>query len=451
MITYQDFLKSQSDGVKVADFVKRVINEHKSSDAYKTAWIANEYNEHRNVTISNYQKLLYSISGKAVPDNYSANYKLKSNFFNRFITQENQFLLGNGVKWGDEKTADILGDSFDTKLQDAGEKALVQAVSFGFWNKDHLDIFSFLEYAPLYDEEDGSMKAGVRFWQLDNNKPLRATFYEIDGYTDFIWDGSKSEELNPKRAYIQKLRGTEADGMEIYDGENYPDFPIVPLWGNKYHQSEFVGIRENIDAYDLIKSGFANDLDDVSQIYWIIQNAGGMDDVDIAEFVQRLKTTHAANVDDGQSVEGKTIDVPADAREKLLDRLRADMYEDFMALDTKNIASGAVTATQIEATYEPLNEKADKYEYCIIEFIQRILALAGVEDNPSFTRSMIVNVAENINVVLAAAQYLPGDYVTEKVLTILGDGDQAEELLKEIDADNMDRFGAGNEDIADAE
>lgn len=451
MITYQDFLKSQSDGIRVADFVKRVINDHKSSEAYRTAWIANEYNEHRNVTIANYQKLLYSISGKAVPDNYSANYKLKSNFFNRFITQENQFLLGNGVKWGNEKTGEKLGEDFDTKLQDAGEKALVHKVAFGFWNKDHMDVFSFLEYAPLYDEEDGSMKAGVRFWQLDNNKPLRATFYEMDGYTDFIWENSEGRELNAKRAYIQKLRGTEADGMEIYDGENYPTFPIVPLWGNKYHQSEFVGMRENIDAYDLIKSGFANDLDDVSQIYWIIQNAGGMDDVDIAEFMKRLKTTHAANVDDGQSVEAKTIDVPADAREKLLDRLRADMYEDFMGLDTKNIADGAVTATQIEAAYEPLNEKADKYEFCVIDFIKRILALAGVDDNPTFTRSMIVNVTENINVVLAAAQYLSQDYVTGKILTLLGDGDQAEDVLKEMDGEDMNRFGAGNEDITDAE
>lgn len=450
MITYQDFLKSQSDGIKVADFVKRVINDHKSSEAYRTAWIANEYNEHRNVTIANYQKLLYSISGKAVPDNYSANYKLKSNFFNRFITQENQFLLGNGVKWGNEKTGEKLGEDFDTKLQDAGEKALVHKVAFGFWNKDHMDVFSFLEYAPLYDEEDGSMKAGVRFWQLDNNKPLRATFYEMDGYTDFIWENSEGKELNPKRAYIQKLRGTEADGMEIYDGENYSTFPIVPLWGNKYHQSEFVGMRENIDAYDLIKSGFANDLDDVSQI-WIIQNAGGMDDVDIAEFIHRLKTTHAANLEDGQTVEGKTIDVPAEAREKLLDRLRADMYEDFMGLDTKNIADGAVTATQIEAAYEPLNEKADKYEFCVIDFIKRILALAGVDDNPTFTRSMIVNVTENINVVLAAAQYLSQDYVTGKILTLLGDGDQAEDVLKEMDGEDMNRFGAGNEDITDAE
>ena len=50
----------------------------------------------------------------------------------------------------------------------------------------------------------------------------------------------------------------DADGFEITNGTNYPSFPIVPLWANDSHQSSIVGIREQIDCYDLIKSGFAN-------------------------------------------------------------------------------------------------------------------------------------------------------------------------------------------------
>ena len=233
--------------------------------------------------------------------------------------------------------------------------------------------------------------------------------------------------------------------MEIYEGENYPTFPIIPLWANQYKQSEFEGMRENIDAYDLIKSGFCNNIDDASEVYWIIQNAGGMDDIDIAEFLQKLKTKHAANVDDDQRAEPNTINIPTEAREKILDRLRADMYEDFMALDTKNLASGAVTATQIEASYEPMNEKADGFEFCIIDFLDKLLELAGVEDEPTFTRSMVVNANENIQMVLQSAQFLSSDYVTEKILALLGDGDKAEEVLAEMDGEDIDRFGGSDE------
>lgn len=445
MITYQDMQQRLSSGITLVDFVKQVITDHKNKADYRLAKVAKEYNEHRNVTISQYQKMLYLASGRAVPDVWSANYKLKTNIFNRLVTQLNQYLLGNGAKWESEKTAKALGKDFDTKLQDAGEIALVQKVAYCFWNKDHMDVFEYLEFAEIPDEEDGSIKAGVRFWQLADNKPLRATLYELDGYTEFRWKNGLGEIIQEKRPYILNMRGTDADGMQIYGGENYPGFPIVPLWGNKYKQSEFVGMQENIDAYDLIKSGYADTVDDCSEIFWLISNAGGMDDVDIAEFMEKLKTKHVANVDDGQTVQGQTIDIPVQARETLLDRLRSDIYEDFMGLDTKNVADGAVTATQIKFSYEPENAKTDKYEYCVLDFLDRFLAIAGIEDNATFTRSMIVNSTEEINTVLAAAQYLPEDYVTRKIMTILGDGDQVEKALLEIDKENMGRFNGGNE------
>ena len=447
MKTYQDLLKNtDNDTNNLLDFTRQVISEHISSSEYKEAQVADEYNRRRNRTIVQYQKLLYTMSGQAVPDNYSANFKLCSNFFNRFVTQENQYLLGNGCTWEKDDTEKKLGEDFDEELQEAGEKALVCGVSFGFWNLDHVDIFSLLEFAPLWDEEDGALKAGVRFWQLASDKPLRATLYELDGYTDYIWNRNKDgaeegEVLHEKRAYKLKLKGTNADGMEIYDGENYPSFPIVPLWANKYKQSEFVGMRENIDAYDLVKSGFANDLDDAQQIYWIVQNAGGMDDVDLAKFLERLKTVKAAVVDeDGATAESHTIDVPYLARATLLTQLRNDMYEDFMALDTKNLASGAVTATQIKAAYEDFSKKVDRYEYCVLKFIDGILALAGIDDNVTFTRSMIVNDNETITILLQCAEYLPQDYITTKILNLLGDGDRTDEILKQKDEENQEKM-----------
>ena len=419
------------------DFIKQAINAHKSTDFYKIAKTADLYDRHLNVTISEYQKLLYTVTGQVVPDNFSANYKLKTRFFNRFVVQQNQFLLGNSIVWEKEDTADKLGEDFNRRLKEAGKAALVCGVSFGFWNMDKLQVFSLLEFVPLYDEENGALRAGIRFWQVADDKPLRATLYEEDGYTDYIWIKGEGQVLADKRKYIENIRYSEIDGLEIYAGENYPTFPIVPFWGNPAKQSELVGIQEQIDCYDLIKSGFANNVDDASMIYWTIQNAGGMDDVDLAQFVEHMKTIKAAVVSDtGAKAESHTIEAPYASREALLDRLRKDLYEDYMALDTQNIAGGAVTATQIKAAYEPMNEKADQYEDCVREFIQGILSLAGVEDKPTFTRSILVNAQEEVATVVGAAAYLDEEYVTRKILTILGDGDKADEVLSRITADD---------------
>lgn len=439
MLTYQDLQKVGESDHDIMEFCRKVIRDHKSSELYRTAKIADEYDRHRNTTIVQFQKLLYTINGKAVPDNWTANYKLASKFFHRFTLQQNQFLLGNGVRWENEGTAEKLGDDFDIQLQKAGHAAISGGLSFGFWNFDHMDVFSVLEFAPLWDEENGALSAGVRWWQIDETKPMRFTLYKLDGYADYMWKDGIGSVVHPKRAYKQIVRVSEADGAEIYDGDNYPTFPIVPFWGNPQHQSEIVGIREQIDAFDLIKSGFCNTVDEASMLFWTI-SAGGMDDVDLAKFIERIRTVHAINLDDDVKAESHSIEAPFDARDKLLDRLRKDLYEDYMALDTKEISGGAVTATQIEAAYEPMNSKADDYEYCVCDFIQGILKVVGIEDSPTFTRSMMINVAESVQVVIQAAPYLSEEYVTEKILSILGDADKAEEIMKKIDADELDRL-----------
>ena len=460
MKTYQDYLLIPDTDVARADFARAVINEHKASDAYKTAKVGEDYDRQQNTTIKQYQKVLYDLQGRPYNDTISANYQIPSNFFHMFVVQAVLTLLGNGITW-DTGAGEALGEDFDKQAVFALYGALVHGCSFGLFNLDHVDVFKLTEFAPIYDEETGALRAGVRFWQLSDDKPLRATLYDENGNVSLLWDNKNDPGqqwtkvkdgcyMKPRQAYKTVVAHTEADGDEILDGENYPTFPIVPLWGNMYKESEIVGMRPAIDAYDIIKSGFANDLD-TAQIFWLLHNTGGMDDVDLSQFLDRLKTVHAAVVDDdaGGGVEAHTVEIPVNARTQYLERLRNDLYRDAMALDTETIAANAaVTATQIKAAYERFDSKLTFIEYFVIDFIQGLLAVAGVEDTPTFTRSKILNTIEEIQAVMAAATNLTPDYVTEKVLTLLGDGDRAEEMLAQMDADELER-GSVTDDKTD--
>lgn len=448
MRTYEDLLDLQegNDTERIA-FILSSIFEYKSSDQYRDAVVAYDYFRRRNVTITEYRKLLYTMSGEAVPDNFSSNYKFSNAFFQIFIEQENSYLLGNGVTFNEENTKDRLGgDRFDNVMMELGEYALWGGVAYGFFNLDHIDTFKCTEFVPLIGEEDGALHAGIRWWQIDSSKPLRATLYEEDGYTDFIWrinnrngETEEGQILHPKRPYVQIVATTPADGDEILDGENYPGFPIVPLWGNLVHQSELVGLREKIDGYDLIQSGFANDLDDASQIYWTIQNAGGMDDIDLAKFIERMKVVKAAVVDDqGAHAEAHTIDVPYQARMTALADIRDSLYRDAMALDTDKISAGSITATAIQAAYENLDLKCDRFEMCISDFIDNILKLIGVEDSPTFKRTKVVNMSEETQMVLQAANFLDAETVL-KHLPFLSP-DEIEDIMIKKQAEEMDRF-----------
>ena len=244
--------------------------------------------------------------------------------------------------------------------------------------------------------------------------------------------------LEPKKPYKVVYSESLADGVTIIDGENYPGFPIVPLWGNPEHQTELIGRRENIDCYDLIKSGFANDLDDASQIYWTLQNAGGMDDVDLAKFVERMKVVKAAVVEDEGQAQAHTLEVPYAARQALLDRLRSDIYEDAMALDTKNISAGNITATAINAAYEDLSLKCDRFERCVTEYIDELLKLLEIDDEPTFKRSKIINMMEDTQVILSAAQYLDDETIL-KHLPFLNI-DEVESILANLGKEEANRY-----------
>lgn len=446
MRTYEDLLDVQSDAEKI-DFILSAIFDYKSSDMYKEGSTAYDYFRRRNKTIIEYQKLLYTMSGEAVPDNFSANYKFCNAFFQIFVMQENSYLLGNGVTFNNDATKERLGgDRFDNVMMELGEFALWGGVAYGFFNLDHIDTFKVTEFVPLIGEEDGALHAGIRFWQIDDMKPLRATLYEEDGYTDYIWRYDRrtsqheaGEILHPKRPYVQIVQTSAADGEEILDGENYPGFPIVPLWANKAHQTELTGLREKIDGYDLIQSGFANDLDEASMIYWTITNAGGMDDIDLAKFVERMKTVKAAVVDEqGSHAEAHTLDVPYQARITALSDIRDSLYRDAMALDTDKISAGTVTATAIQAAYENLDLKSDRFEMCVSDFLDSILKLIGIEDSPTFKRTKVTNVAEETQVILQAAQYLDTETVLKHLPFI--SPDEIEEIMERSQAEEAERY-----------
>lgn len=472
--TYQDLLEVGERKDERMEFVKAAIKAHKASPLYRLAVIAYEYAIQQSPTMINFQKFLHKVTGEIVPDTWSANYKLCSNIFDRLITQLVQFELGNGVTWGkptreisakrddpdcfseevwdEEQEAYVekwflagtdrkVGLDFDQRLQEIFYEAIACGTSFGFWNLDHVEMFTLREFVPMYDEENGALMAGIRFWQVADNKPLRATLYEPDGYTDYMWKNSEGSIIADKRAYKMVEKSAPIDPTKTYDGENYEGFPIIPAWGNKNKISALVGLRENIDCFDLIKSGFANTVDDASVIYWILQNADGMDEIDLAKFQDVLRRTHTAMTDsEGATAEARTLDVPYQSREALLQMLRSDIYEDFMALDTKNISNGATTATQIQAAYDPMNSKADKLEYCILDFIQKLLKIAGLTDRATFTRSVVVNKAEEVNVLMQGAAELSDEYVTKKLLTILGDADMYDTVMRQKEQEEMERI-----------
>lgn len=450
MLTYSDFEKADDK----AKFVLSAISTYRNSDEYRMAEIADEYDAQRNVTIQQTVRKLYTASGAVTEDPTVANNKIACNLFNRLNTQRCMYSLGNGVTFIDpyeaakgavDETKELLGRHFDHVLREAGYYALIHGCSYMFWDLDRVHVFTMREFVPLVDEYDGSLRAGIRFWQLDSNRPMNAVLYEQDGYTTYqTGTNGGLVETKPKTAYKVTYSYTDAGDVIDITEENYTTLPIVRMYGSRLKQSTLVGMREAIDSYDLIQSGFANDLSDCAQIFWLVENYGGMDDEDLAEFLEKLKLNHVANVDtaSGGHVTPYTQEIPHEARKAYLDDIRARIYEDFGGLDVHTVAAGA-TNDHIDAAYQPLDENAADFEHWVSDAIVQLLALQGIEDTPVFKRQRISNQKEQVEMLVQEAAWLDEATILRKLPNLTPDEVDAVMLANE-DAD-MERFGVGGE------
>ncbi len=437
MYTFQDFEK-QTDKVT---FARKLIDYHKSTDIYNTAKNANAYDKQKNITVNEYVKKIYTMSGSPVVDFTASNNKIASNFFNRLNTQRNTYSLGNGVTFLKEDTKDKLGKDFDDVFQDAGYKALIHGVSFIFFNNGNCYNFDITEFVPLLDENTGDLRAGVRFWQLDSDKPLMFTIYEEDGYSKYKCisnDGEKIIEIEPKRAY-KIIKKTVKNEVIEEQGENYSKFPIVQFYGSRLKQSTLVGMQQSIDSFDLIRSGFANDLTDVAQIYWLLSGCDGMTDSDLQRFRDRLLLNHIAlGGDENTKIEAHTQEIPFEARIKYLENIRKGIYEDFGGLDVLNFSNSDKTTVEIKACYQSMDENADDFEKQARKAIRVLLELIGVDDYPIFKRNMITNESDVVEMVIKEKDYLDFETILKKLPNVAEQ--EIADIIKKKTLEDMDKF-----------
>ena len=127
------------------------------------------------------------------------------------------------------------------------------------------------------------------------------------------------------------------------------------------------------------------------------------------------------------------------SRGEVLERIKADLYEDFGALDVHTVAAGA-TNDHIDAAYQPMDEEADEFERHMREGIMDLLALQGIEDTPVFTRNRISNQREQVEIVALEAEWLDEETILRKLPNVTPD--EVAKILAKRDEEADERMAA---------
>ena len=407
-ITYQDFLAASDKEALLLEAVRR----YKASPAFHHALEANCYFRGENSAVARKTILrARKLEGRdaagrrrvrTATEDVVGN-RIASAFLYRFVTQQNQFLLSEGVSLPPE-CKQALGADFDRALEHLGECALLHGCAWGFWNADHVEVIeaaknAYTGFFPLLDEMTGEPRLGVQFWQIAAERPMYIRIFDEEGVMILREDRHGLSIVQEKEPYRRTLT-TDALESAILVEEGYGRLPLIPLRANKDAASELTpAIKAKIDAYDAILSDFADNLERANDVYWVLNNFGGTMD-DVAELLEQINRVKAvANLSDGSgsgaTAEPRTIEVPYAARREALSLLERALYQDYMALDMDALTGGSLTNVAIRAAAANLHLMADRYEWQLRQFVQELLALIGCPtEDIRFNRQTIANESE---------------------------------------------------------
>ena len=97
-----------------------------------------------------------------------------------------------------------------------------------------------------------------------------------------------------------------------------------------------------------------------------------------------------------------------------------------------------------------MDNKCADFEYFIIDFVQKILELAQIDDEPSYVWNRMINQTEQTQMILSAANYLTDDMIIKKLPFLTPE--EADEVIKGRKEMEVSQFEDDNadEDLQDS-
>lgn len=154
---------------------------------------------------------------------------------------------------------------------------------------------------------------------------------------------------------------SEADNQFIH---NFGRVPFIPFRNNQRATSDLDKIKKLIDAYDKTLSGFMNDLEDIQEVIFILTNYGGED---LNEFLKNLKyyktiSVESAGTGDSSGVSTLNIDIPVEARDKMLEITRKAIFTMGQGVDPEQQGLDKTSGEAMKFVYSLLELKAGQME-----------------------------------------------------------------------------------------
>ncbi|MGL4875168.1 MAG: phage portal protein [Clostridium sp.] len=336
------------------------------------------------------------------------------------------------------KVRSVLDDEFESISQELCiESANTGIAWLHYWINDEKKLFEYAiveteQIIPIYNRSlKKDVKEIYRYYSSrdeDNKEIIVFEHWTEKEFDKYIFSGSLGA--------IQNL----IEHKTIL--HNLESVPFIPFPNNKKMKSDLDKYKNLIDIYDKVVSGFANDLEDIQQIIYIIENYEGTNLGEFTSNLKRYKAIHTDSSEGGGGVKTLQIEIPVEARKILLEMLKKQIYEAGQALQQDNESFGNASGVALKFFYRKLELKSGftetEFKKGFSKLIKAILKYLNVNTDvritQTYTRNMISNDVENSDIAKNSVGIIPTQIILKNHPWV----EDPEEALKLLDEENKE-------------
>ncbi len=309
-----------------------------------------------------------------------ADNRIPSNFYNILVNQKAAYLFtvpptfDIGSAKANETIQKCLGDDFAKVCKNLCINASNCCVAWlHYWINDNGEfryaVIDSKQAIPIWTNDlEKELSGFLRIYDQTNEDGKVYNIYEYwDAATCYAFCKENRADLGTLQFY-DAYAAMPYDRSDTFDGEatythDFGAVPFIPFLNNAECGNDLADIKELIDAYDKVYSGYLNDLEDIQEVIFLLT---GYEGESLAEFLQKLKKYKTVKLDGGEDgkagLDTLTVDIPVEAREKMLSMTRKAIFEQGMGIDPDPQNFGNSSGVALSYLYSLLELKAGLME-----------------------------------------------------------------------------------------
>lgn len=318
-----------------------------------------------------------SIDGESDNPLRNADNRISTNWQGLLVDQKAAYMLtypptfDTGDKGINKTITKNLGDEFPKICKDLVVEAANTSIGWLHVWKDDENKFQYAvvpseQIIPLYSTDlKKKLIAVLRVYSGIDDNGASCVIYEY--WTDkecFAYKRKTSltvdEGLEEYRMFENFMVDTQITQLSNQYSHNFGEVPFIQFLNNNIGTTDLKKVKKFIDVYDKVFSGFVNDLEDIQEVIFVLTNYGGTDLKDFLQNVKKHKVVdmQSDGADEKTGLETIKIDIPVEAREKVLTICEKQIYKQGQGVEPNPESFGNSSGVALEYLYSLLELKA---------------------------------------------------------------------------------------------